>query len=113
MIVTSTRNNERLSQGPDHPPCLHASTSPALGQADSHFFWRRAHASRPRNLGLGSDGGALVGCQPLDSGLGATGDRRHAAALAVAIGIPAATYMSRATGLKDPQFVVIDEVAGQ
>ncbi len=35
------------------------------------------------------------------------------AALAVAIGIPAATQMSRATGLKDPQFVVIDEVAGQ
>jgi phosphatidylglycerophosphatase A len=35
------------------------------------------------------------------------------ALLAVAIGIPAATYMSRATGLKDPQFVVIDEVAGQ
>src|SRR6201999_884796 len=35
------------------------------------------------------------------------------AVLAVAIGIPAATYMSRATGLKDPQFVVIDEVAGQ
>lgn len=35
------------------------------------------------------------------------------AALAVAIGIPAATHMSRATGLKDPQFVVIDEVAGQ
>jgi len=32
---------------------------------------------------------------------------------AVAIGIPAATHMSRATGLKDPQFVVIDEVAGQ
>lgn len=35
------------------------------------------------------------------------------AALAVAIGIPAATRVSRATGLKDPQFVVIDEVAGQ
>jgi phosphatidylglycerophosphatase A len=33
--------------------------------------------------------------------------------LAVAVGIPAATRMSRATGLKDPQFVVIDEVAGQ
>jgi phosphatidylglycerophosphatase A len=32
---------------------------------------------------------------------------------AVAVGIPAATRMSRATGLKDPQFVVIDEVAGQ
>jgi phosphatidylglycerophosphatase A len=35
------------------------------------------------------------------------------AALAVLIGIPAATLMSRATRLKDPQFVVIDEVAGQ
>lgn len=33
--------------------------------------------------------------------------------LAVAIGIPAATRVSRASGLKDPQFVVIDEVAGQ
>ncbi|MGA8151058.1 MAG: phosphatidylglycerophosphatase A [Terriglobales bacterium] len=32
---------------------------------------------------------------------------------AVAIGIPAATRVSRASGLKDPQFVVIDEVAGQ
>ena len=35
------------------------------------------------------------------------------ALLAVLIGIPAATQVSRATGLKDPQFVVIDEVAGQ
>jgi len=35
-------------------------------------------------------------------------------ALAVAAaGIPAATAVSRATRLKDPQFVVIDEVAGQ
>jgi len=33
--------------------------------------------------------------------------------LVVAIGIPAATRLSRSTGLKDPQFVVIDEVAGQ
>jgi phosphatidylglycerophosphatase A len=35
------------------------------------------------------------------------------AALAVLIGIPASTLVSRAVGLKDPQFVVIDEVAGQ
>jgi len=35
------------------------------------------------------------------------------AALAVAVGIPAATQVSRASGLKDPQFVVVDEVAGQ
>ena len=35
------------------------------------------------------------------------------AALAVALGIPAATRVARASGLKDPQFVVIDETAGQ
>lgn len=35
------------------------------------------------------------------------------ALLAVAVGIPAATQMARASGLKDPQFVVIDETAGQ
>lgn len=32
---------------------------------------------------------------------------------AVLAGIPAATRVARASGLKDPQFVVIDEVAGQ
>src|ERR1700679_848000 len=31
------------------------------------------------------------------------------AAVALLIGIPAATLMARSTGLKDPQFVVIDE----
>ena len=35
------------------------------------------------------------------------------ACLAVMVGIPAATRVSRAAALKDPQFVVIDEVAGQ
>jgi phosphatidylglycerophosphatase A len=35
------------------------------------------------------------------------------ALLAVVLGIPAATRVARASGLKDPQFVVIDEVAGQ
>jgi phosphatidylglycerophosphatase A len=35
------------------------------------------------------------------------------AAVAVAIGIPAATRVARASAVKDPQFVVIDEVAGQ
>src|SRR5580704_1832416 len=34
-------------------------------------------------------------------------------ALAVLVGIPAATRVARASGLKDPQFVVIDEVVGQ
>jgi phosphatidylglycerophosphatase A len=35
------------------------------------------------------------------------------AVVAVAIGIPAATAVAKASGVKDPQFVVIDEVAGQ
>jgi len=35
------------------------------------------------------------------------------AVFTIAVGIPAATRMARVTGLKDPQFVVIDEVAGQ
>lgn len=35
------------------------------------------------------------------------------AALAIALGIPAATRVARALASKDPQIVVIDEVAGQ
>jgi phosphatidylglycerophosphatase A len=35
------------------------------------------------------------------------------ALLVIAVGIPAATRVARAASLKDPQFVVIDEVAGQ
>jgi len=35
------------------------------------------------------------------------------AAVAIAIGIPAASRVARASRVKDPQFVVIDEVAGQ
>jgi phosphatidylglycerophosphatase A len=35
------------------------------------------------------------------------------AAIVTLVGIPAATFVSRGSGLKDPQFVVIDEVAGQ
>jgi len=33
--------------------------------------------------------------------------------IAVVVGIPAATRVCRSSGIKDPQFVVIDEVAGQ
>ena len=35
------------------------------------------------------------------------------AALVTLVGTPSAAQVSRASGLKDPQFVVIDEVAGQ
>jgi phosphatidylglycerophosphatase A len=34
-------------------------------------------------------------------------------AFAIALGVPAATIVARESGRKDPQFVVIDEVAGQ
>jgi phosphatidylglycerophosphatase A len=36
-----------------------------------------------------------------------------AALVVTFIGVPAATLVARASGLKDPQFIVIDEVAGQ
>ncbi len=36
-----------------------------------------------------------------------------AAVVVTLIGIPAATIVARASGVKDPQFVVVDEVAGQ
>lgn len=36
-----------------------------------------------------------------------------AAIVAIAAGIPAGTHVARASGRKDPSFVVIDEVAGQ
>lgn len=36
-----------------------------------------------------------------------------AAAVVTLVGIPAATLVARAASIKDPQFVVIDEVAGQ
>lgn len=36
-----------------------------------------------------------------------------AAVVITVIGIPSATFVSRASATKDPQFVVIDEVAGQ
>jgi phosphatidylglycerophosphatase A len=36
-----------------------------------------------------------------------------AAVVVTLIGIPAATIVARTSGVKDPQFVVIDEVAGQ
>jgi phosphatidylglycerophosphatase A len=42
-----------------------------------------------------------------------TGILTGMAAIAIAVGIPAATRVARAAGKKDPGLVVIDEVAGQ
>ena len=47
--------------------------------------------------------------EPIWQGLALAG----MAALATAIGIPAATTVAKASAVKDPQFVVIDEVVGQ
>jgi len=85
----------------------------ALGQAGGYFLWRGSPPSRPWKLGVGSYGLSLVAgsgwinphWQPLAAAL--------LAVAAILIGIPAATHMARSTGLKDPQFVVVDEVAGQ
>lgn len=59
---------------------------------------------------------AVVLWTALASALPATSRTPVAIALALLvtlIGIPAATQVARASGVKDPQFVVIDEVAGQ
>ncbi len=42
-----------------------------------------------------------------------TGATIAAALIVTVVGIPAASRVARAAGVKDPQFVVIDEVAGQ
>jgi len=53
------------------------------------------------------------------AGAGLVAENLHPALLAglivvvIALGIPAATRMARASGVKDPGFIVIDEVAGQ
>jgi phosphatidylglycerophosphatase A len=56
------------------------------------LWWLVSHAIAPEQQAMGAAGLAV---------------------LTVLIGIPAATRVAHASGLKDPQFVVIDEVAGQ
>lgn len=63
------------------------------GSAATVLLWAAIAYSLPVNLRI-----------PIAVGL---------AILVVLIGIPAATQTARATGSEDPQFVVIDEVAGQ
>jgi|SRR6266496_1944408 len=55
-------------------------------------WWVLAHGVAPNRQALAA--GAIAG-------------------LVILVGIPASTQVSRASGNKDPQFVVIDEVAGQ
>jgi phosphatidylglycerophosphatase A len=63
------------------------------GSAATAILWSAIAYALPATLRL-----------PVSTGL---------AFLVTLIGIPTATRVSRTTGAKDPQFVVIDEVAGQ
>jgi phosphatidylglycerophosphatase A len=86
-----------------------------VGETGCDFFWYWSIAAWAGDLGIGGDGWALGG---VAYALPPSPFLRTAVAIALAllvtlIGIPAATQVARASGVKDPQFVVIDEVAGQ
>ncbi|HKT88844.1 MAG TPA: phosphatidylglycerophosphatase A [Candidatus Sulfotelmatobacter sp.] len=72
--------------------CLHPGPG-TWGSATTVLLWAAVAYSLPANLRLA----VIIAL----------------AVLVTLIGIPAATQVSRASGRKDPQFVVIDEVAGQ
>ena len=87
--------------------------APALGYARRDFLRNWPFSSRTWHLGFGSHRSSVVASGTLDcTRLAALGGSSCALA-AVLVGIPAATRVARASGRKDPQFVVIDEVAGQ
>ncbi len=84
-----------------------------MGDAHRDFFWDRLGGIRSRKRGFGRNRNSLVGSHALAAPSLQPSGAIVLALLAVAVGIPAATQVSRASGIKDPQFVVIDEVAGQ
>ncbi len=87
---------------------------PLWAYASRHFFWRRTAAAWARNLGFCRNHVAMgrisFGSRALRCALQL---QSLLAGLVTLIGIPAATQVARGFGIKDPQFVVIDEVAGQ
>ena len=84
-----------------------------MGDAGRNFLRRRTPQARPGTWGSL----ATVLLWALASSRIPEANRAWATIIAAVvvtlIGIPAATIVARATGVKDPQFVVIDEVAGQ
>jgi hypothetical protein len=64
-------------------------------------------------MGFGRDRPLVVASGALDRARLAAWVAILLALAAILAGIPAATRVARASGRKDPQFVVIDEVAGQ
>jgi hypothetical protein len=86
----------------------------SMGHAHCNLLRYRTAAARARDMGIARNSLALgsAGPRPFRRRY----ERRLQFAMAVLltlIGIPAATRVARGAGRKDPQFVVIDEVAGQ
>ena len=85
---------------------------PPSGQRRSHIFRRRAPARAP-GPGAPSPGPRLGGYCLRAPAVAAHPNSHRSDRLVILIGIPAATRVSEPPECKDPQFVVIDEVAGQ
>jgi phosphatidylglycerophosphatase A len=102
-----------MGADPSSAPSQHPGAAPLWATLVGTFFG--CGRMRP---GPGSWGSAATVLLWAVIGRWISADWRTAAAFVVAavvvlIGIPAATRVARASGLKDPQVVVIDEVAGQ
>ena len=86
---------------------------------NSDLLRRRLWQARPRHLGLGRRAGEIrdvhflfaFGLHPAPQTL--LFALLAGIALSLLLGIPASTIVARESGRHDPQFVVIDEVAGQ
>jgi len=110
MKKTDSEDRSASVAGAPRPP---SEAAPVWATLTATFFG--AGRMRP---GPGSSGSAAtvllwwLACRWL-----APSQQAYAALLlalfAIVVGIPAATRVAHASGIKDPQFVVIDEVAGQ
>ena len=87
-----------------------------MGLDHRHLLRRRLRQARPRHLGLGGRRpslGRLCHGQPTPALTPCSLASLIWIAVSIVLGVPAATIVARESGRKDPQFVVIDEVAGQ
>ena len=86
-----------------------------MGLDRRHLLRRGLRQARPRHLGLGGRRAALgrlrLALPSRAANPAPRPARRHRPH--ALLGIPAATIVARESGRHDPQFVVIDEVAGQ
>jgi phosphatidylglycerophosphatase A len=92
-----------------------------MGHANRHVLRYRTVAARAGDLGIVGNSVAVGGAGPRPFGFPTNASCNRdwlpiaiaMAVLVTLIGIPAATRVARGAGKKDPQFIVIDEVAGQ